>query len=45
MRNKNTLDVITISVIVWALIGAVVTLVLFIIIIVPLALLIKVLGG
>ena len=44
MRNRR-LDITTMSLIVAALLGAVVTLLLFVILLVPLALLVKVFGG
>lgn len=44
MRNKR-IDITTISLIIAALLGAVVTFVLFLFLLIPLALLIKVFGG
>ena len=44
MRNKR-IDITTISLIIAALLGAVVTLVLFLILLIPLVLLIKIFGG
>ncbi len=44
MRNRR-LDITTMSLIVAALLGAIVTLIMFTILLVPLALLVKVFGG
>ena len=44
MRNRR-LDITTMSLIVAALLGAVVTLIMFTILLIPLALLIKIFGG
>ena len=44
MRNRH-LDITTMSLIVAALLGAIVTLLLFVILLIPLALLIKIFGG
>lgn len=44
MRNRH-LDITTMSLVVAALLGAVVTLVLFLILLIPLVLLIKIFGG
>ena len=44
MRNRR-LDITTMSLIVAALLGAVVTLLLFVILLIPLALFIKIFGG
>lgn len=44
MRNKR-IDITTISLIIAALLGAVVTFLLFVILLIPLALLIKIFGG
>lgn len=46
MRDKHrSIEIITLSIVIWALLGAVTTLILFLILLVPLALLIKIFGG
>ena len=44
MRNKR-MDIMTMSLVLAALLGAVVTFVIFIVLLIPLALLIKIFGG